>query len=138
MFTAVLITLAVIAVACLVVLGLFFWRLRAIGSRVGSFECAMDIRGHWRAGIATYTRDHLNWYGVVSLSVSPTRRFNRRELAITGRSRRQLTDGESQVSEARCAYLGEDLLIATNDGALDGLVSWLEASPPDPRTSRVV
>lgn len=131
MWKVALIGVVVICVLCLVLLGLFFWRLHAIGSRVGSFECAVLSGDRWRAGVATYTRGYLNWYEVVSLSVAPSRRFNRRDLLILGRERRQLETGPSQISEARCMYHGKALRIAANDGALDGLVSWLEASPPD-------
>lgn len=125
-----LIALVVICALTLIALGIFFWRLRAIGSRVGSFECALLEGGRWRAGIATYSRNHLNWHRVVSLAPTPSRQFNRRELHILGRDIRQLDSGISTVSEARCIYFGDDVRIAANDGALDGLVSWLEASPP--------
>lgn len=130
MWKIALIALAVICVLFLITCGIFFWRLRAIGSRVGSFECALLIGGRWRAGIATYSRSHLNWHKVVSLSVSPGRRFNRRELLILGREVRKIDSGISTVSEAQCTYHGEELRLAANNGALDGLVSWLEASPP--------
>lgn len=126
-----LIALAVICVVFLVAVTLFFWRLRAIGSRVGSFECALLVDDRWRAGVATYSRASLNWYKVVSLASTPTRRFNRRELLILGRQLRQLETGPSSVSEARCSYYGEELRLAADNGALDGLVSWLEASPPE-------
>lgn len=125
-----LIALAVICALFLITCAIFFWRLRAIGSRVGSFECALLVGGRWRAGIATYSQNHLNWHKVVSLAVAPSQKFNRRELLILGRRLRTLDSRTSTVSEARCAYHGEELQLAANNGALDGLVSWLEASPP--------
>lgn len=133
-----LITLAGIAVVGFVLTGLYFWRLRAIGSRVGSFECALLLGERWYAGIATYTRDHLAWYEVVSLSTHPQRSFDRRELLILDRRARHLEDRMSHVSEARCRHRGEEFYLAAADGSIDGLVSWLEASPPDSRTSRVI
>lgn len=133
-----LIVLATVAVVAFLLSGLYFWRLRAIGARVGSFECALLLRGRWYAGIATYTRDHLAWYEVVSLSVHPQRRLERRELLIRHRHRRQIEERTSHVSEATCSYRGEEFQLAAADGAIDGLVSWLEASPPDSGTSRVI
>ncbi|QGH68898.1 DUF2550 family protein [Pseudactinotalea sp. HY158] len=133
-----LITLAGIAVVGFALTGLYFWRLRAIGSRVGSFECALLLGDRWFAGIATYTRDHLAWHEVVSLSIQPQRTFDRRELLILARRARRIEERTSQVSEAHCRYRGEEFYLAAPDGAIDGLVSWLEASPPDSRTSRVI
>ncbi len=133
-----LITLGGIALVGFILTGLYFWRLRAIGSRVGSFECALLLEDRWYAGIATYTRDHLAWYEVVSLSTHPQRSFDRRELLILERHPRMLGDRASQVSEARCRHRGAEFHLAAADGAIDGLVSWLEASPPDSRTSRVI
>ncbi|TDE96022.1 DUF2550 family protein [Occultella glacieicola] len=133
------IAVGVVAIAfALVLVGLFLWRLRALTRRVGSFECAKNTGNHWLAGIASYTRDHLDWYEVVSLSLRPTTRWERRELDILDRSRREVDGRLSSVSEARCVYAGSEFLLAANDQALDGLRSWLEAAPPDPNTSRIV
>lgn len=133
------ITIAVIAAAIVTILAaLFLWRLRALGRRVGSFECGVLSEGGWRAGIATYARDHLDWYKVVSLSVRPTQRWVRRELDIVSRERRKFADRTSQVSEAHCTYRGQAFVLAANDHALDGLTSWLEAAPPDTTHSRIV
>ena len=132
--------LTVIIVAALVVVALaalFFWRLRTLSHRVGSFECALYEGKHWASGIATYTRDHLDFYEVVSLSLRPSRRWARREMDILGRER-PVDDGPGAVSEARCVYAGAEFRLAAEDGALDGLRSWLEAAPPDPSTSRIV
>jgi len=130
----VLIVVAVVAVGLLV---LFFWRLRTLSHRVGSFECALFEGKRWASGIATYTRDHLDFYEVVSLSLRPSRRWARREMDILGRER-PVDDGPGAFSEARCVYEGAEFRIAAEDGALDGLRSWLEAAPPDPSTSRIV
>lgn len=131
MWKIAVVTLVVLTAVFFILVGMYFWRLRAIGSRVGSFECAFLVGDRWRAGIATYTRGNLNWYSVSSLSMAPTKRFNRRELAILGRQDRALGTGVSSVREARCVYGDEEFLLAAADGALDGLVSWLEASPPE-------
>lgn len=128
-----LIAVVAICVILLTVIALLFWRLRAIGSRVGSFECDLLLEGRWRAGVATYSRNHLNWHQAISLSVGPNRQFDRREFEILGRRPRPAEPGREDVSEARCAYHGEEWRLAADDGALNGLVSWLEASPPQSR-----
>ncbi|UFU07659.1 DUF2550 family protein [Ruania halotolerans] len=136
----VMVAVVVVIIAALLLGLLFFWRLRALGRRVGSFECAVHVhtRAHWKAGIAAYTRDHLDWYEVVSLSLRPTYRWGRRELDILDRHRRTLAGQAEPVSEVRCQYRGEEFRVVAEDGALDGLRSWLEAAPPDTSTSRIV
>ena len=131
---SVLIVAAIVAVVLLV---LFFWRLRALSHRVGSFECALYEGKRWASGIATYTRDHLDFYEVVSLSPGPARRWARRRLDILGRERPE-PGSPGAPSEVRCSYDGKKFRIAAEDGALDGLRSWLEAAPPDASTSRIV
>lgn len=125
-----LIVLAVICAVFLFTLGMLFWRLRAIGSRVGSFECALLVGGRWRAGIATYSQSFLNWHRVNSLAIAPNQQFDRREFQLLGRSEASFDAAGRQITEARCSYRGEEVRIAANEGALNGLVSWLEASPP--------
>ncbi|SEE99933.1 DUF2550 family protein [Ruania alba] len=134
----VMIAVIVVVIAALLLVGLFFWRLRTLGRRVGSFECAVQSDSRWKAGIAAYTRDHLDWYEVVSLSLRPSRRWGRRELDILGRRHRSVHGHSEPLSEARCRYRGEEFLVVAEDGALDGLRSWLEAAPPDTSTSRIV
>lgn len=126
------IALTAVVVICalfLIVLAMIMWRLRAIGSRVGSFQCALFDGGRWRAGVATYSQHHLNWHRAVSLAVAPTRRFDRRELYIICREDSHGV-GISTIVEAQCRYHDSEVRIAADDSALDGLVSWLEASPP--------
>lgn len=130
MWTIALIALVVICVVVLITLGMFFWRLRAIGSRVGSFECSLLENDRWRAGIATYSQNYLNWHKVISLARTPNRRFNRREFQILGREPAGPGSTAIGIVRARCVHYGEAIQIAADNGAVDGLVSWLEASPP--------
>jgi len=124
-----------VVLAALVVLVAFFWRLRRLNHRVGSFECALYEGKHWIAGIATYTRDHLEFYGVVSLSLRPARSWSRRRMDI----RRRMPPAElGALSEVACQIDSTEFRLAAEDGALDGLRSWLEAAPPDASTSRIV
>lgn len=119
--------LSVIIVAAFVALALivlFFWRLRSLSHRVGSFECALYEGKRWASGIATYTRDHLDFYEVVSLSLRPSRRWTRREMDILARER-PADDGPGALAEARCSYQGTEFRLAAEDGALDGLLSLI-------------
>ncbi|QOR69651.1 DUF2550 domain-containing protein [Ruania alkalisoli] len=134
----VIVAVVTVMIAALVLAALFFWRLHALNRRVGSFECSVHAGARWISGIADYTRDHLDFYEVVSLSLRPSRRWRRRELDILARRRRHLQDHPEPISEARCSYRGEEFVLTAADGALDGLRSWLEAAPPDPSTSRIV
>lgn len=132
---AVLTVIIVVALAALVVVVAVLWRLRRLNHRVGSFECALYEGKHWNAGIATYTRDHLEFYGVVSLSLRPARSWSRRGLDI----RKRLPPAEpGALSEVACQIDSCQFRLAAGDGALDGLRSWLEAAPPDASTSRIV
>ena len=132
--------LTVIAVLAALVLmtGLvLLWRLHALGRRVGSFECAMREGEHWHAGIAAYAKDDLTWYRVVSLSLRPSRRWARRDMWVHERRVREIEGGTSRVVEVHCHFGDEQFYLAARDHSLDGLVSWLEAGPPGPRTENV-
>ncbi|MGC0143290.1 DUF2550 family protein [Pseudactinotalea sp. Z1732] len=116
--------------ASLLVAGLLLWRLHALGRRVGSFECAVREGEHWHAGIATYTRSGLDWHRVVSLSLRPSRRWDREELVLLARRNRQIDGRASRVVEMHCRHENSEFYLAAQSSALDGLVSWLEAAPP--------
>jgi len=132
-----LIIIGALLALCLLAGGLLLWRLHALNRRVGSFECAMRHGEHWHAGIATYARNHLDWHRVVSLSLRPSRRWRRGDLMVLRRNLRQLDGRASQVGEVHCVFRDQDLVLAANDQAVDGLVSWLESAPPGPRTERI-
>lgn len=117
---------------------LFGWRLRVIAARVGSFQCALRAGSRWLPGVATYTRDQLVWYQVVSLSRRPRHRWDRDELMILRREFRDDLPRAGTVVEAHCVHRGELLDLAAEPAAFDGLVSWLEASPPGARSSGVI
>jgi len=127
----------VVALLALGVLALFLWRLRTIGGRVGSFQCALRRSSRWVPGIAAYTRDALVWYDVVSLSRRPRHRWDRDELLLEDRVvRPDLRHGGTLV-EARFAHHGEPVELSAQAPAFEGLVSWLEASPPGARSRGV-
>ena len=121
----------------LLLAGMLLWRIRALGHRVGSFECALREGEHWHAGIATYSRATLDWHRVVSLSPRPSRRWSRMELELLERRQRQIEGRPSRVVEMHCRYQGAEFYLAAQDSALDGLVSWLEALPPRSNTESI-
>lgn len=131
------ITVVVVALLALGVLALFLWRLRTIGGRVGSFQCALRRSSRWVPGIAAYTRDALVWYDVVSLSRRPRHRWDRDDLLIQDRVvRPEVTRGGTLV-EARFDYHGGRVELSAPAPAFEGLVSWLEAAPPGARSNGV-
>jgi hypothetical protein len=121
----ILAALALVVVLAAVVLS----RVRHLARRVGSFECSLRRAGQreWTSGIAVFGARRLHWHRTVSLRRRPGRTFVRRDLEIVGRRRRAPGD----VVEVVCRHRGEELELAMGDDALAGLVSWLEAAPPD-------
>ena len=113
--------------------GVFTGRVRHLGRRVGSFECALRRPGQrdWTSGIAVFGAGRLDWHRLVSLAHRPARSFVRRELEIVGRRGRRADPRAGEVIEVACRYRGEEFELAMVDQALAGLVSWLEAAPPD-------
>lgn len=130
------IALVVVALLAIGLLLLFLWRLRTIGSRVGSFQCLLRRGSRWVPGIAAYTRDALVWYDVVSLSRRPRHRWDRDDLQIQDRTVRS-DPAHGTLVEAGFGYHGDRVELAAQAPAFEGLVSWLEASPPGARNSGV-
>lgn len=127
----------VVVLLALATVVLFGWRLRAIAGRVGSFQCSLRSGSRWLPGVAGYTRDQLVWYDVMSLSRHPSHRWDRDELIILGRDLRP-DDGRGPVVQVHCLHHGQPVDIAAAPAAFEGLVSWLEASPPGARSSGVI
>lgn len=128
MFWALL--LSIIAGGALIAVALFVWRLRTIAGRVGSFATQLRHHHRWVPGVAAYTRDHLVWYEVVSLSRRPRHQWRREDLMVTSRHAGHLDPYGNSLVEAHCRHLDEEFEIAAAGPALEGLISWLEAAPP--------
>ena len=128
------VTITIVIVAALGVLGIaaFYIRLRTLGSRVGSFECALQMPTGWASGIAHYGADSLHWYRLISLSPRPERSWVRAELQIVERSARdpQAPLTASRIIEVTCTLPGEQFTLAMRAGPYSGLASWLESQPP--------
>ncbi|GAB2617729.1 DUF2550 family protein [Pseudactinotalea suaedae] len=132
------IILVVVALLALALVLVFLWRLRSIAARVGSFQCALHAGSRWLPGIATYTREALVWYDVVSLSRRPRHTWDREELVILERTVRQDPHRDALVVEARCLHDSQPLQIAAAPAAFEGLAAWLESAPPGARNNRVI
>ncbi|MFV0426824.1 MAG: DUF2550 family protein [Beutenbergiaceae bacterium] len=126
----------VVALLVVVLIALFGLRLRSLAARVGSFECALRSGDRWHPGIAAYTRQKLVWYEVVSLSRSPRYQWERAGLTVVERSA-TIRDGQPVV-QALCRHQGQPLVLAAKPAAFEGLVSWLEATPPGSRHGQVI
>lgn len=133
-----LVIVAVIALLTLALAALLVLRLRALSGRVGSFECALRTGSRWIAGVASYTVHELVWYESLSLSRRPQHRWGRDDLVIVDRTLRPHDAQGRPVIEARCRHREHPVEIAAEPAAFEGLVSWLEASPPGARSHRVI
>lgn len=127
-------TAVLLASAAVVVLGLaaFYLRLRTLGSRVGSFECALSTPTGWSSGIAHYGVDQLRWYRVVSLSPRPSHSWPRSAIVVTTRAVRDpdAATGPSAILEITCDVDGQEIRLAMRAAPYSGLASWLESQPP--------
>lgn len=106
-------------------------RGRALARVVGSFDC--DWRSvesqDWVGGVAIYGVDRIDWYRIVSLRPSPTRRWPRASLVV-GPERRVLPGDRAGVVEVRCRAGDEEFYLALEGAAMHGLTSWVESTPP--------
>ncbi|WP_108717892.1 DUF2550 domain-containing protein [Miniimonas sp. S16] len=134
--THVLAVAAVVLAVVVVLAALAFWvRLRALGRRVGSFECALRTQTGWAGGIAHYGVSTLRWYRIVSLAPRPAREFPRTDLDVLERAVRPTPDGAaSGILEVTCRTASEEYVLAMSTASYAGLASWLESSPPRERT----
>lgn len=117
--------LAVVA-ACLLIL-----RVRRLGRRVGSFECARRAGADlpWTSGIAVFGAGRVEWWRLVSYAPTPAASWRREHLEVLERRRRRqgVTGG---VMEVRLRYRGEEFELAMVAESLAALVAWLESAPP--------
>lgn len=138
---AVPVTVALASVLVLVV-SLSTVRRLVLARAVGSFDCSVrtgDGAHGWSVGVARYGPDRIDWFRVFSLSLRPSRVYERRRLTLV--DTRVPQGGETfavlpGVRVVACRYDGTELDLAMSGDACTGLSSWLEASPPG-QVSRV-
>ena len=127
--------IALAAVFLLLAFTLFALGLRRYQLRraLGTFDASIcSLSGTWQMGVCRYTDKHLEWLRLFSLSPRPLHRFVRSSLELNG----WRTPHESELSRIQpgaiivlLTYRGEELLLAMNYEAYNGLSSWLEAGP---------
>ena len=137
---ALILALLLAAVAWLVV------RRRVLIRRSGAaFDMSVNRsatrHAGWVLGFAIYSGPQLHWYRTFSASLRPRYRFVRGEVEVEGR--RAPTGDEVHVLHADHVVVGtsNDLgvgQLAMSAGALTGLLSWLESSPPGQRVNNVL
>ena len=130
--------LAVVVVACAIGLLGTALRRRALQRGGGTFDCSLRNRPGphgkgWTLGLARYATDTVEWYRVFSWSPRPRLVLSRPGLAV--RSRRGPAGPEAFALLAgavvvECSVDGRVVELAMTEGALTGLLSWLEAAPP--------
>jgi hypothetical protein len=114
-------------------------RVRSLGRRFGTFECALRFAGRtaWASGIAGYGADRLEWFRVLSLSPRPAHSWQRSALVVVARSPRLRSGRRTAITEATVRCRGAEFTLAMTDQAYAGLASWLEAAPPGSRPGLV-
>jgi hypothetical protein len=119
-------------VAGLVALALLISRVRSLGRRLGSFECALRRSGKssWASGIASYGVDRLEWYRVLSYAPRPERSWPRSRIEVLDRASRLTAGRRTSIIELRCRSVDDEFTLAMSEQAYAGLTSWLEAAPP--------
>jgi len=134
-------TVGVVALAGLVslltlVAVVFTVRRLVLARVVGSFDCSVRVNGGrrgWSVGVARYGPDRIDWFRVFSLSLRPSRTFERQLLLVVSSRVPQGSEAFAVLPGMRileCDYDGAALELAMGGDAYTGLASWLEASPP--------
>ncbi|RRD50568.1 DUF2550 domain-containing protein [Arachnia propionica] len=135
----VMVVIAVIVVL-LAPLILLYARRRWLSSQGGLFDCAhrikegQDAEG-WALGFGRYRDDRLDWYRAFSLSLRPSRSFQR---ATTVWLQRRAPSGVEQVALFDGSWvvrLGDRVTGHEHNLAMDlenvmALMAWLESAPP--------
>lgn len=119
-------------VVAAVALVLLISRVRSLGRRLGSFECALrrDPRSGWASGIATFGVDRLEWYRVLAFTPRPERSWRRSRMEVLDRASRLSGGRRTTVVELHCRDQDDEFTLAMSEQAYAGLTSWLEAAPP--------
>jgi Protein of unknown function (DUF2550) len=103
--------------------------------RGATVECGLRRPGgSWRLGVASYQLDEFCWYRIFGLWMRPEQAFPRREMAVV--AHRAPTEAEAVILGpgrvvAECQLgAGGTVDLALAEGALTGLLAWLESAPP--------
>jgi len=135
------ITIVVVAVPCVLIL--LFIRRQVI-ARGGTIEVSLRLSTYvegrgWSPGIARFVGEELHWYRVFSFAPRPRRVFQRRALVVEQRRRPDIAEERSlpgQTVVLSCRDDRDRVEIAMAETTVTGFLSWLEAAPPGPASSR--
>lgn len=135
----------VVVLSALVVLALVV-RRRMVGRRGGTFDLSINRRAEalskgWTLGVGTYRGNTLEWYRTFSFAWWPRYRFTRGDFGIDGR--------REPVGPETYAIHTDHVVVAIRHGsgvrqmamspsALNGLLAWLESSPPGQSVNNVL
>jgi len=117
----------------LVVIG-FVVRRSLLLRGIGAVEIWIKLSPRrWSLGVGWFDGDELSWYRVFSLSPRPARVLVRGQLTVL--ERRQPSERDAIVLPRKTVILACQTphrvdQVAMSAGAVNGLLSWLEAAPP--------
>ena len=112
------------------------WLSRAGGTFACSYRGSRTAGARWVLGVARYRDHELQWFPAFSLSLWPSRRFDRADVRA---GEQRLPDADEAVDlfhEQRILGLEgprDDVELAMAPDSMTGLLSWLEAAPPGMR-----
>jgi hypothetical protein len=122
------------AVGVLLVCGAILARQRYMLRMTGGLPLAVRSTGdRWLYGIGRYVGDELRWYRSLGLGTHATRVFRRSELRIVGHRSPSGDETRALPSTAvivDCRLGNAVEVIALNEGAFTGFISWIESSAP--------
>ena len=133
-----------IAVVILTVVLIVLFVRRQVIARPGTIEVSLRLSTYvqgrgWSPGIARFVEDELRWYRVFSFAPRPRRVFERSSLVVERRRRPDAAEERSlpdQTVVLSCRTEHEQVEIAMAETTVTGFLSWLEAAPPGPASSR--
>lgn len=126
---------------------LFALRRRWLARRGSLFECALRLRPRdgraatpgagWALGVARYSGDRLEWFRVFSLAFRPRLSITRRGTTVLATRAPEAAEVSALYGNQRVVVLsdadGQQFELAMEGGTITGLLSWLEAAPPETR-----
>lgn len=117
-----------------------FARRRWLDAQGGVFDCSLrrDVPGGaWKAGIARYSGDNLEWFQTFSLSLTPRLTLVRRNSEIVSQREPDALESDVVFEAQRVVRVevkgGDAYELALSPASVTGLMAWLEASPPGER-----
>jgi hypothetical protein len=133
-----------IAVVILTVVLIVLFVRRQVIARPGTIEVSLRLSTYvegrgWSPGIARFVEDELRWYRVFSFAPRPRRVFERSSFVVERRRRPDAAEERSlpgQTVVLSCRTEHEQVEIAMAEATVTGFLSWLEAAPPGPASSR--